>query len=152
MILGLEPQQRDLRRTCWALCACAVTRCTESAPNARILSLMLKHKNSAALGALFCGCRVPGGSSRHPGCRNLCRQRATGSARADTGWPCSSLQTHLSRFSHHLQLFYLCSFLWLNTGGERSYFRMHLLLFIQTLAFQRATEESVDNQRTPKCF
>lgn len=109
-------------------------------------------KKSAALGAVFCWCRVPGGSSRHPGCRNLCGHRATGSARADTAWPCSSLQTHLSRFSHHLQLFYLCSFLWLNTGGEMSYFQMHLLLFIQTLSFQRATEESVENQSTPKCF
>lgn len=37
---------------------------------------------------------------------------------------------HLLCFSHHMQLFYLCSFLLLNTGWETSYFQMHLLLFI----------------------
>lgn len=51
-----------------------------------------------------------------------------------------------------MQLFYLCSLPLLNTGWETSYFQLHLLLFMQTLSFQRATEGSVGSQSTPKRF
>lgn len=55
---GAEPQQRPEMRLPGSACGCTAARCTEPAPHAHILSLMLKQagKKSAALRALFCWC------------------------------------------------------------------------------------------------
>lgn len=47
---------------------------------------------------------------------------------------------------------YLCSLPLLSSGCEMSYFQTHLLLFVRTLSFQRATEGSVGTQSTAKRF
>lgn len=72
-------------------------------------------------------------------------------------WPGRLLpQTHLLDFSAGFLTadvrFYLCSLPLLSSGCEMSYFQTRLLLFVQTLSFQRATEGSVGNQSTAKGF